>query len=176
MAKWIIDSLHSDIHFKARYLLISSVTGEFKKFEGTVETSGNDFTNAKIIFSADTASIDTNNEKRDAHLKEEDFFNVAKHPKMEFEATAFYPAGEDEHILAGKLTVKSGSKPIQLKVVPGGIGIDPEGKERAGFEITGSINRYDFGLVWGLLSESGALLLGEEVRIVANIQLVKVSE
>jgi polyisoprenoid-binding protein YceI len=176
MSKWIIDTQHSDVHFKTRYLLISSVTGEFRRFQGTVETDGDDVANARITFSADTASIDTNNEKRDAHLREEDFFNVAKFPAMSFESTSFYHTAPEEFTLIGNLTIKSGTKPVTLKVTNGGRSVDQQGKERMGFEITGKINRYEFGLVWSLLSEAGAIILHEEVHIHANIQIVKESD
>jgi polyisoprenoid-binding protein YceI len=176
MAKWIIDPQHSDVHFKTRYMLISSVTGEFKNFEGTVESKGDDFTDATITFSADTDSVYTNNAQRDLHLKEEDFFHVAKHPKMTFTSTGFYHSDSEEFLLRGDLTIKTGSRPVALKVTNGGRAVDAQGRERAGFELSGSINRYEFGLVWALLTEAGGLLLGEEVKIHANIQLVKVSE
>jgi polyisoprenoid-binding protein YceI len=109
MSKWIIDAQHSDVHFKTRYLLISHVSGEFRKFEGAVEANGDDFSNAKITFSADTDSIDTNNTVRDTHLREEDFFAVKKFPKMTFASTGFYPSpsGNGEYILKGDLTIKT---------------------------------------------------------------------
>jgi polyisoprenoid-binding protein YceI len=173
MSKWIIDPLHSDVHFKARHLLISWVTGEFKQFEGSAETASDDFSDTQITFSADTGSIHTNNEKRDKHLKEEDFFNVAIFPTMTFISTAFTRTAENEYMLMGNLTIKTGTKPVTLHVVAGGKSRDSEGKERMGFEVTGKLNRYDFGLVWSLLSESGAIILGEEVKVNANIELVK---
>ena len=175
MSKWIIDPLHSDVHFKVRHLLISSVTGEFKKFEGTVETPDDDFSHAKITFSADTGSVYTNNEKRDEDLRHADFFDVAKFPKLTFESTIFGPLAENEHLLRGNLTIKGGSKPVDLKVTSGGRAIGAEGRERIGFEISGSVNRYDYGLMWALLTESGAIILGEEVKIHANVQLIKVN-
>jgi polyisoprenoid-binding protein YceI len=175
MSTWKIDPLHSDIHFKVRHLVISTVTGEFKKFEGTVETTGDDFSNAKITFSAETGSVDTNNEKRDNDLRHEDFFDVARYPALRFVSTIFGPVSDTEYLLKGKLTIKGGTKPVDLKVIFGGRAIDREGMERAGFEVSGMVNRYDYGLVWGLLTESGAIILGEDVRIHANIELIKVS-
>jgi polyisoprenoid-binding protein YceI len=176
MATWKIDPLHSDVHFKVRHLVISSVTGEFKKFEGTVEADDDDFSHAKIKFSADTDSIYTNNEKRDEDLRHEDFFNVAKFPKLTFESTIFGPLTDNEHLLRGNLTIKGGTKPVDLKVIYGGRAMDREGRERAGFEVTGIVNRYDYGLIWSLLTESGAIILSEDVKIHANIELIKVSD
>ncbi len=176
MSKWIIDPQHSDIHFKARHMVISTVTGMFKTFEGTVVTSGDDFKDAKIKVMVDAASIDTNNANRDHHLREEDFFNVAKFPKVEFESISLTLMGDNEYKLTGLLTIKTGTKRVELKVTSGGTGTDAQGKLRAGFEVSGSINRYDFGLVWTLLSEAGAIILGEEVQIHANIELIKDSD
>ena len=175
MATWKIDPLHSDVHFKTRYLVISSVSGEFKEFEGTIETSHDDFANARIRFSAQTASICTNNDKRDEDLRHSDFFDVSKFPTLIFESDAFAPQADSEYVLMGRLTIKGGTKPVTLKVISGGRNTDPDGMERAGFEVSGSINRYDYGLVWSLLTESGAIILGEEVKIHANIQLVRVA-
>ena len=176
MAKWIIDPQHSDIHFKTRHLLISTVTGEFKKFEGTVETDGDDFTNARISFSAETASVYTNNEKRDEDLRKNDFFDVDKFPKLEFHSTSLNPDKDEEFCLKGDLTIKGVSKQVALKVISGGGALDPEGRARVGFIVEGHINRYDYGLIWSLLTESGGIILAEDVRIQANVQLVKVSE
>lgn len=175
MTTWKIDPQHSDVHFKVRHLLISSVTGEFKDFEGTVEASSDDFTNARIRFTAETASVCTNNDKRDEDLRHADFFDVHKHPQLTFVSDAFVPQSDTEYVLMGRLTIKGGTNPVSLKVTSGGRATGQDGADRVGFEVSGSINRYDYGLVWSLLTESGAIILAEEVKIHANIQLVKVS-
>ncbi|MCW3128184.1 MAG: YceI family protein [Bacteroidetes bacterium] len=176
MAKWIIDAQHSDVHFKTRYLVISSVTGEFKKFEGMVDAGDSkDLAGAKITFSADTDSVDTNNADRDAHLREPDFFDVAKFPKMYFESDGFRHLQGNEYSLTGQLTIKGVSRPIELNVIAGGMVTDTKDRERAAFEITGSLNRWDYGLMWSLLTEAGAIVLGEEVKIHVTVQLIKVS-
>ena len=173
MSKWIIDKGHSDVHFKVRYLVISSVVGSFTSFEGTVETDGDNFEGARIWFSADTSSISTNNEKRDADLRHKDFFDTAHFPKLEFSSTSYTHEGNG-YILRGKLTIKGVTQQVDLNVTQGGIEKDPEGKVKAGFELEGSVNRDKFGLIWSTLMESGAIILGEDVKIMANIQLIKV--
>ena len=175
MTKWIIDPRHSDVHFKVRHLLISSVTGEFKRFEGTVQSTTDDFAGARITFSAETDSVDTNNAKRDEDLRYADFFDTEKFPLLTFESSSFDHIAENEYLLKGILTIKGVSNPVSLKVMSGGQTIDMAGGERAGFEVMGSVNRYDYGLVWALLTEAGAIILGEEVKIHANIELVRVN-
>lgn len=175
MSKWIIDREHSDVHFKARHLVIATVTGSFRRFEGSVEGSQDDLTNARVTFSAETDSVDTNNEKRDAHLKEDDFFNVKKFPKMHFESDTFRHISGDDYALTGKLTIKGVTLPIELKVVSGGGIKDAQGQDRMAFEVTGKLNRWDYGIMWNLLTEAGAIILGEEVKIHCNVQLVKVN-
>jgi polyisoprenoid-binding protein YceI len=175
MAKetWVLDPTHSELQFKVKHLMISTVTGQFNQFQATVETTGDDFSTAKIHFQAAVNSIATNNEQRDAHLKNGDFFDSDNHPDILFEGEKMEKTGEDEYKLHGTLTIKSVSKKVALAVEFGGITKDPWGNTRTGFSVTGKINRQDYGMSFGAVSETGGLLLGDEVKINANVQLVK---
>ncbi len=171
--KWNLDAAHSEIQFKAKHLLITTVTGEFKKYEATVETEGDDFTTATITFTADTASVDTGSEQRDGHIKSADFFDIEKFPKLKFVSTKIEKKDADNFILHGDLTIRDVTKSVTLNVEFGGIAKDPWGGTRAGFNVTGKVNRKDFGLNWNVLTEGGGMLVSEEVKIVASVQLVK---
>ncbi len=176
MAKtiWAIDPTHSEFGFRIRHLMISNVSGVFGKFEGTAETEGEDFRTAKINVKLDPSSINTNNEQRDAHLRNEDFFEVEKYPEILFESTEVKEFGEDRFLLRGNLTLKGITKPVELKVeFSGSIAKDPWGYQRAGFNVTGKINRNDFGVNFNSVLDTGGLALGEEVKLQADIQLVK---
>ncbi len=170
--KWAIDPTHSEIQFKVKHLMISTVTGQFNKFEGTVETNGNDLTTAKVHFKADIDSISTNNEQRDGHLKTGDFFDAANHPQLVFEGTKLEKINEEHYKLHGTLTMRGVSKTVVLDAEFGGTTKDPWGFTRVGFAISGKINRKDFGVSFGMVSETGAILLGEDVKIVANAEFV----
>ena len=115
MAKWLIDPAHSEVHFKIKHLVISTVTGSFKKFEGSVESEKDDFSDASVQFSVESASIDTNNEQRDAHLKSDDFFNAEKYPKITFVSTGVEKTGDNEYILKGNLTMRDVTKPVDVE-------------------------------------------------------------
>jgi len=171
--KWVIDPTHSEIQFKVKHLLISTVSGDFKKFDATVETEGDDFTTAKIKFSADVDSISTNNEQRDAHLRTGDFFDTANHPKLTFVSEKLEKVNEEEYKLYGKLTMRGTTKNVVLKAEFGGSTVDPWGNTRVGFELSGKIDRQDFGVSFGMVSETGGLLLGNDVKLFANVEFVK---
>lgn len=171
--KWALDPTHSEIQFKIKHLMISTVTGQFNSFKGTVETGSDDFNNAKVNFTADIDSIFTGNEQRDLHLKNSDFFEVEKYPQLLFEGTNMEKTSDDTFKLHGILTIRGISKPIVLEAELGGNTIDPWGNTRAGFEVTGKIKRTDFGLSFGMVSETGNIMLGEEVKLIANVQFVK---
>ena len=170
---WVLDPTHSELQFKIKHLMISTVTGQFNRFKGTVETNNDNFTSAKVHFEAEINSISTNNEQRDEHLKAADFFNAEIYPKLVFEGENMEKTGEDEYKLHGILTIKNVSKKLVLDVEFGGITKDPWGNTRTGFSVTGKINRQDYGISFGTVSETGGLLLGDEVRINANVQFVK---
>src|SRR3954462_7687635 len=141
MATYKIDVDHSDIMFKVKHLMISTVTGIFKKFDATLEVNENDLSDAKVYFEADIDSVDTKNEQRDGHLKSDDFFNAEQYPKMTFKSTGIRSTGSDEYIVTGDLTIRDVTKSIDLKVEYNGSTKDPWGQERMGFEINGKINR-----------------------------------
>ena len=171
--KWVIDPTHSEIQFKIKHLMISTVSGQFNQFEGAAETEGDDFTSAKARFSADIDSISTNNEQRDEHLKNGDFFDAENYPQLTFETERVQKAGDDDYKINGILTMRGVSKSIVLDAEFGGITQDPWGNTRAGFELSGKINRKDFGVSFGMLTETGGIALGEEVKLVASVQFVK---
>lgn len=173
LTKWSLDPTHSEITFKVKHLMISTVTGQFKKFTLVGETSTDDFNTAeKIEFTADIDSIDTNNEQRDAHLKSADFFNAAEHPQIIFSGTQYKGEGEDGK-LTGNLTIAGITKPVVLNAEYGGIVVDPYGQTKVGFTVTGKISRKEFGITYGSTLETGGVLLGDEIKINAEIQLVK---
>ncbi len=170
--KWVLDPTHSEVHFKVKHLVISTVTGTFKVFEGDFETENDDFSDAKIEFSLNVNSIDTNQEQRDAHLKSGDFFDAEKYSRIIFKSTAFTKDGDD-YALEGKLTVKDVTKPVKLNVEYGGTATDFYGNEKAGFEITGKISRKEFGLTWDAVTEAGAIVVGDEIKLNINVQFAK---
>jgi len=171
--KWAIDPMHSEVQFKVKHLLISTVTGSFKSFNGSATTKNENFEDAEIHFSLDVNSIDTNQEMRDKHLKAADFFEAEKHPRIDFQSTSFKKAKGDEYILTGNLSMKGVTKQIVLKAEFGGVAKDGQGNFKAGFEVSGIINRKDFGVSYNALTETGGLALGEEVKLIANLQLAK---
>jgi polyisoprenoid-binding protein YceI len=170
--KWTLDPTHSELGFKIKHLMISNVSGFFKNFQVEGETLGDDFSTAKIQLKADIDSIYTNNAQRDAHLKNSDFFAADQHPEMIFESTRAEKIDTENFRLYGNLTLKNISRPVQLNVEYSGIRKDPWGGTRAGFTVSGKIKRSDWGINFGLL-ETGAAMLGDEVKIHSEIQLVK---
>jgi len=170
--KWGIDPTHSEVQFKVKHLVISTVTGSFKKFQGEVLTEGEDFDNATVNFGIDVASIDTNQADRDNHLKSEDFFAASQYPELTFSGTLYKKKGND-YKLAGDLTIRGNARPVELDVEFGGVAKDPWGNVKAGFELTGKINRKEFGLTWNAVTEAGGMLVGEDIKLQINIQVVK---
>ncbi|AMQ55920.1 YceI family protein [Algoriphagus sanaruensis] len=169
--KWIIDPTHSEVSFKVKHLVISTVTGYFKKFEGAAEVSSEDFDGATVGFTADIDSIDTNQSDRDNHLKSADFFDAANHPKLSFEGKIAKNGGD--YSLVGNLTMRGTTKEIELDVTFGGVVADPYGQTKAGFEIEGKVNRKDFGLSWSAITEAGSVVVSDQVRLILSVQLVK---
>jgi polyisoprenoid-binding protein YceI len=174
--KWILDSTHSELGFKIKHLMITNVSGSFKNFRADVETDGEDFSSSQISLSVDVASVSTNNEQRDAHLLASDFFEAEKYPELTFRSTKIEKTGIDTFALYGALTLKGVSKPVQLNIEYNGVTKDPWGGERAGFAVTGKINRSDWGLNFNGVLETGGVMLSEEVKIHSEIQLVKQAE
>ena len=173
--KWVIDPTHSKVGFKVKHLMISNVLGSFREFEGKVTTEGNDFATARILFSLSAASIDTEVADRDAHLKSPDFFDAEKFPKLVFVGNELKDLGDDLYELTGDLTIKDVTRPVILQAEFGGVMTDPWGNVKAGFSVSGKINRKDFGLNWNAALEAGGVLVGEEVKLSADIELAKVA-
>jgi polyisoprenoid-binding protein YceI len=171
--KWVIDAAHSEVLFKVKHLMVTNVTGQFSSFEGAVEADDDQFTNASIQFTADVHSISTNNEQRDQHLKAADFFEVDKFPQVKFVSTSFSKKSDEDYELTGDLTIKGITKTVVLKVEFSGIVQDPWGNTKAGFSLNGKINRKDFGLTFNAVTETGGVLLSDEVKLLAEVQLLK---
>lgn len=174
--KWVLDPTHSEVQFKIKHLVISTVTGSFKTFAGTVQTDGDSFENAQVEFTADIDSIDTNQGQRDQHLKSADFFDAATHPQLKFESTSLTKKGEGEYALEGNMTIRDVTRPVTLAVEYGGTATDFYGNEKAGFEVSGKISRKDFGLTWNGVTEAGAIVVSDEVKLLASVQFAKVKE
>ena len=174
MATWKMDSAHSEVKFKVKHLVISTVTGSFDKFSATVEGSKPDFSDAVINFEADVDSINTKSDQRDGHLKSADFFDAANHPKITFTSKSLKPVSGDEYELTGDLSIRGTTKPIKLNVTYNGTVKGFGGSfDVAAFEVTGKINRQDFGVSFSAVTDTGSILLGDEVKIIANVQFVK---
>lgn len=171
--KWSIDQSHSEIQFKVRHLVISTVTGEFNSFDATVETEGESFEDADVYFEADVNSVDTGEEDRDQHLKSDDFFHAEEHPKLRFQSSSIEKSGENQYRLTGDLTIRGTTREVSLDVVHGGTVEDPYGQTKAGFELEGTLNRKDFGLEWDAVTEAGNVVVGDKVKLMLSVQLVK---
>ena len=171
--KWVIDPLHSEIQFKVKHLVISTVTGTFKTFSGAVTSETGEFDNASVSFKIDVNSVDTNQAQRDAHLKNSDFFESDKYPEINFESTSFKKLSDEDYKLVGNLTMRGVTKPVELKAEFGGSAKDNYGNIKYGFEVSGIINRKEFGVSFNGLTETGGLALGEDIKLIANIQVAK---
>jgi len=166
----VIDPSHSRVQFKVKHLMISNVLGSFKEFEGKASMVENDFVSTLVSFSINTASIDTEAADRDAHLKSADFFDAENFPKIEFEGKGMTQKDEENFNLNGVLTIKGVSKPVILSVEFGGLMTDPWGNKKAGFSVTGEINRKDFGMVWNAALETGGVLVSDKVKILCDVE------
>jgi polyisoprenoid-binding protein YceI len=165
MTKWKIDPSHSEVNFKVKHLLISTVRGHFNSFDAVIETAQNDFSDAKIKFEAETNSINTQNDQRDAHLKSVDFFDTEKHPKLTFVSTSVKQISDSELEVKGNLSIRGVTKEITLDVIYNGTVTGFGNTEVAGFEIRGKLNRFDFGLQWNALTEAGGVVVSNEVKL-----------
>jgi len=171
--KWALDPTHSELQFKVKHLMISTVTGQFNNFSGSVETQGEDFSTAKIQLTAEAASISTNNDHRDAHLKNGDFFDVENYPQITFRSSSLTRVDDENFKLKGELTMRGVTKEILLDVEFGGVTNDPWGNVRAGFTVTGKIKRTDFNVSFGAIAETGGVMLSDEVKIISNVEFVR---
>ena len=174
VGSWVIDPMHSEVQFKVKHLVISTVTGSFQKFDGKVEVANEDFTGSKITFSADIDSINTNNEQRDGHLKSDDFFNAEQFPKLTFESTSFTRVDDENFKLKGNLTIRDITKEVELNVEYGGVADDAYGNTKSGFTVEGKISRKEFGLKWHAVTEAGSVVVADSIKLIASVQFAKV--
>jgi len=174
MATWKMDTAHSEVKFKVKHLMISTVSGNFNKFNGTVESTKDDLSDAKIAFEADVNSIDTKNDQRDGHLKSGDFFDAATYPTLTFKSKAFTKKSGNEYALTGDLTLRGTTKEVTFPVVYNGTVKGFGGSfDVAAFEINGKINRQDFGLKWNALTETGGIVVSDDVKLEVLAEFVK---
>lgn len=165
---WKIDADHSEIGFKVKHMMISTVKGAFEDFNASVETENDDFKDANFNFTAKIDSINTKNNDRDTHLKSEDFFNAAEYPEIRFQSKSF-----DGDTVVGDLTIKDITKEVKLNTDFNGVAIDPYGQTKAGFEITGNVNRKDYGLTWDAVTEAGSIVVSDTLNLVVDMQFIK---
>lgn len=173
LTKWALDNAHSEVQFKIKHLVISTVTGTFNTFSGKLESNGDSFENANVEFSVDVNSIETNNADRNTHLKSDDFFAADKFPEIKFISTSMTKKSDEEYELIGDLTIRDVTKPIKLKANYGGQIVDPWGNTKIGFEVEGKINRKEYNLLWSAITESGGLVVSDEVKLHINIEFAK---
>jgi len=174
MATWKMDPNHSEVKFKVKHLVVSTVSGSFDSFSSTVESTKDDFSDAVVTFEADVNSISTKNEGRDGHLKSADFFDAANHPKITFTSSSLKPKSGDEYELTGDLTIRGVTKTVKLAVTYNGTVKGFGGSfDVAAFEITGKINRQEYGLKWSALTESGGIVVSDEVKFEVFAEFVK---
>ena len=171
-SEYIIDNSHTTVGFSVKHMMITNVKGDFKTYDGMIDFDKDKKTFKVLKASIDTASIDTENEKRDEHLKSDDFFNSTKFPKMTFEMTS-YKAEGNEGKMDGNLTIRGITKPITLKIEDISTIKDFKGQNRVGFSFEGKINRLDYDLKWNKVLEAGGVAVAEEVKIVVNIEAVE---
>ena len=170
---WKLDPSHSEVTFKVKHMMITNVSGQFTDFSVRASSQGDDFSNAEVDFTAKTSSINTNSEQRDNHLRSADFFDVEKYPELRFKGSKFTKKNNEQYTLQGELSLHGVSKPLSLDVEFGGIQKDPYGQTKAGFTVDARINRKDFGLTWNAALETGGVMVSDEVRLHAEIQMIK---
>jgi polyisoprenoid-binding protein YceI len=170
---WKIDTLHSQIGFKVKHMMITNVTGTFDQFDASINVEDEDFSTAQFAFNANIDSINTGVADRDAHLKSEDFFNAAAHPHLSFKSTGVKKISENDIEIHGDITIRDVTKPIVLKADFGGVVVDPYGQTKTGFSIEGKIKRSEFGLTWSAITEAGSIVVSDEVKLNCEIQFVK---
>ncbi len=173
MSNYILDPMHSEITFKVKHLMITNVTGSFQNFSATMTAASEDFSDAAISFEAAIASISTGNEQRDTHLKSEEFFDATNFPTLNFVSSALTKKAGSNYTLIGNLTIKGITKEVTLDVEFGGTMTDFYGQFKAGFEISGTINRSEFGLTWSAVTEAGGVVVSDEVKLHMAVQMIK---
>lgn len=171
--KWVLDPAHSEILFKVKHMMITNVKGEFRKFNAEVSSGSNGFIGSSIRGTIDASSVFTNTDDRDKHLRSADFFDAENHKELTFTGSALTKTDDGNYQLKGLLTIKGITKEVDFDVEFGGVNKDPWGNEKAGFSLEGKINRKDWGLNWNAALETGGVLVSDDVRINAELQLVK---
>lgn len=166
--KWIVDQSHSDVTFKVRHMMISTVSGIITDFDASIETESEDFKNASFEFSAKIDSINTKNKDRDQHLKSADFFDAENHPEITFKSKSY-----DGEKMIGDMTIRGVTKELVLDVSFNGVAVDGYGQTKAGFEFTGELNRKDFNLNWNAVTEAGSIVVSDKVRLNIDMQFIK---
>ncbi len=170
--KWSVDTTHSKVQFSVKHMVIAQVTGEFSKYDLSINKMNGDFESAEVELTIDTATVNTGIEDRDKHLKSSDFFDVEKFPKMYFKSTDIKKIDDETYKMTGNLTIKNVTKPVELTVTYGGQIVDPWGNIRAGYNIEGTINRFDYDLTWNNLIETGGAVVGKNVKISSDIEII----
>jgi polyisoprenoid-binding protein YceI len=170
---WKVDTMHSEVGFKVRHMMISNVSGSFGTFDANVATEGDDFTTAQFSFNADIASINTGVADRDGHLKSADFFDADNHPSLTFTSTSVKKISDDTLEIAGNMEIKGHTQPVVLKADYAGIAVDPYGQTKAGMTLSGSIKRSEFGLTWSAVTEAGNIVVSDDIKLAAELQFVK---
>ena len=165
---WILDNAHSEIAFKVKHMMISTVSGHFEDFDASAKTDGDSFEDAHFEFTAKTASINTKNKDRDTHLRSDDFFNSEEFPEMKFVSKP-----DKGGKIVGDMTIRDVTKEITLDAELNGIAVDPYGQTKAGFEIRGEVNRKDFNLTWNAVTEAGSIVVSDKVKLVVDLQFTK---
>lgn len=170
---WKVDSMHSEVGFKVRHMMISNVSGSFGAFDATAATNGDDFSTAKFSFDAQIDSINTGVADRDGHLKSADFFDAENHPALRFSSTGVTKIDDETLEIAGNLEIKGQVKPVVLKAEFAGIAVDPYGQTKAGMTLSGSIKRSEFGLTWSAVTEAGNIVVSDDIKLAAELQFIK---
>lgn len=173
--KWKLDKGHSNVRFTVTHMVVSEVDGAFKIYDGTLEHTKPDFSDAKVAFTVDVASVNTDNERRDGHLKSDDFFSAEKFPQMKFESTAWKPLGNNKYKVDGNLTIRDVTKPVSFDVTYGGTLTTSQGA-KAGFKAKTTINRFDYNLKWDRATEAGGLVVGKDVEVTINTEFNQVKQ
>ena len=171
--KWTIDGMHSEIGFKVRHMMISNVSGNFGNFKAEASTNGDDFSTANFSFNASIDSINTGVADRDGHLKSADFFDATTYPELMFHSTSVKKINDNELEISGEMNIKGIVKPITLLADFAGIAVDPYGQTKAGMSLTGKIKRSEFGLTWSAVTEAGNIVLGDDINLNCEVQLIK---
>jgi polyisoprenoid-binding protein YceI len=175
-SEYKIDASHSNVRFTVTHLLISEVEGQFKKFDGSMTSAKEDFSDAVIEFSVDVNTINTDNDKRDGHLRSDDFFNAEKYPQMKFKSKSFKKISQNKYELLGDLTIRNKTQKVKFDVSYGGTTVDGYGNTKAGFKASTVINRFDYDLKWNALTELGGAVVGKDVTIDLRLQFTKAKD